>query len=248
MIKKIKLENKKGSHVGVVVSFAIFITFLVFLYAILEPTTVRQRDKQYILDYLKINLLGNTTGNLTTMIIEIEGPIPKTCVQLQNVPEETIPEEVWHNLLFVHPNGESLEYYLKQNKIYVYCGLGFDGFLTVYYGEDIIGKENDGLEKDCHPHETTVGFVRTFSEIFGIKMVQLNDTYYADYEVLKAHLGIPEGTEFSFYLLDGERNVIISAEMYPAPTDRAVHVEETPIQYIDEGGNTLFGFLVIKVW
>ena len=43
MIKKIK--SKKGSHVGVVVSFVIFVTFLIFLYTIIQPATVREKDR-----------------------------------------------------------------------------------------------------------------------------------------------------------------------------------------------------------
>ncbi len=30
------MKNKRGSHVGVVVSFVIFVTFLIFLYTILD--------------------------------------------------------------------------------------------------------------------------------------------------------------------------------------------------------------------
>ena len=55
MIKKI--ISKKGSHVGVVVSFVIFVTFLVFLYTIVQPATVREKDRQYLLDYLTLNLI-----------------------------------------------------------------------------------------------------------------------------------------------------------------------------------------------
>ena len=54
-------KNRKGSHVGVVVSFVVFVTFLVFLYLIIQPATIRERDKQYILDYLKLNLVSNST-------------------------------------------------------------------------------------------------------------------------------------------------------------------------------------------
>ena len=32
------MENKKGSHVGMILSFALFITFVVFIYTIVNPT------------------------------------------------------------------------------------------------------------------------------------------------------------------------------------------------------------------
>ena len=247
MIKKI--ISKKGSHVGVVISFVVFVTFLVFLYTIIQPATVREKDKSYILDYITLNLIGDSTGNITSLIIQIEGPIPKTCVQLQNVPEETIPGDMWHNLVFRNPTGENLDYYLKQNKIYIYCGLNFDGIINTYYSEDTIGQENDALSKDCYPHENTFGYIKTFSEVFETKMYELNESYYTDYEALKIALGIPFGTEFNFYIYNSDRSeIIISAKIQEPPTDRSVFVQETPIQYIDENGNKMFGFLKVEIW
>ena len=58
--------NKRGSHVGVILSFAIFITFMVFLYFIIEPAIRIQGDKQNILDNLERELLEKFSANLTT--------------------------------------------------------------------------------------------------------------------------------------------------------------------------------------
>ena len=256
MIKKISRKNKKGSHVGVVVSFVIFITFLVFLYAILEPVTVRHRDKQYILDYLKFNLLGEATGNMTTMLLKVDEPVgPQPCLNLQQIidgeepiEEGCIPEYMVNNLMF-KTSEEQFTYERNSGNLRVNTGTGFQGIITIIYSEDFEPLPYDGVP-GCSPKSYRVGFVRTFSEVFGVKMLQLNETYYLDYKGLKAQLGIPEGTEFNFYVYDGARSEppIISAEMYPVPTDTTVYVEETPIQYIDENGDTVFGFLLVKIW
>lgn len=239
--------NKKGSHVGVVVSFVIFVTFLIFLYTMLQPITVKERGREYILDYLTLNLLGEATGNLTTMVIHIDEEVnpPFTCVQLQNF-NQHLDRSLWGNLLFNDPDGNEITYEERNNKIYVNTGTGFSGILTVYYSENIIGEQES--MSPCSPHETNVGYIRSFSELFGTKMYELKDEYDLNYEGLKAHLGIPEGTEFNFYVLDGARKPIISAEMYKIPTDRSVYVEETPIQYLNEDGNMIFGFLLVKIW
>jgi len=252
-------KNKKGSHVGVVVSFVIFVTFLVFLYVILHPVTAREREKQYILDYLILNILGESEGNLTTMIINVEYPVHhnKDCLNLNQIllsegeplEEGKIPFEMWGHLSFTS-NGTQYSYYIKnKNNLYVGVPPLFQGILTVVYSEDITPDPADDLS-NCDPHAYPLGYIRTFSEIFETKIHELEEEYYDNYEGLKAFLGLPEDTNFNFYVYDSERNEppIIECKIQEPPTTISVFVEETPIQYTDESGNKMFGFLIVEVW
>jgi len=245
MIKKI--VNKKGSHVGVVVSFVIFVTFLIFLYTILQPATVRERDRQYILDYLTLNIIGNSSGEISTLIINvIESTGAKNCINMQTI--YPYIEGYENNLLIKNDSNFILSYsFNPSTDVWIETGEDFTGILKVYSGDEVVrSPESDAT--GCLPRLSSTGYVKSYSEIFESKIEDLNETYYADYEGLKVELGLSEGTEFNFYILDSLRNVIISAEIQPPPTDRSVYVEETPIQYIDKNGNTLFGFLVVKIW
>jgi len=249
MIKKI--ISKKGSHVGMVVSFVMFVTFLVFLYTIIQPVTVREKDKNYILDYIALNLLGNTTVEMSTLIINVDEPIQgdKDCINLQQIGINQIPLELRKNLIFKTPEGESLVYQdVNDNVIHVRTGNNFLGIIRVYASEEFSGLiESVG---GCDPHAYPIGNLKFYSEMSEEKMYELNESYYTDYEGLKIELGIPEGTEFNFYIYDSQRSEppIISADIQEPPTDRSVFVEETPIQYTNENGDTLFGFLKIEVW
>lgn len=248
-MKMRKINNKKGSHVGIVVSFVIFVTFLVFLYTIIQPVTVRERSKDYVLEYLTLNLIGNSTGNMTTMIIDVtESTGNQDCLNMQDFPE--VPESERNNLLIKNSSDFIFPYEYRGNEdVWIQTGTNFIGILKVYFGSDL-EKSPLSTATGCNPRAYTVGYVKTFSEIFETKMVEMNETYYADYEGLKAYLGIPPGTEFNFYIYDSQRSEppVISAENQEPPTDRSVFVEETPIQYSDENGNKLFGFLVVKIW
>lgn len=56
---------KKGSHVGMMISFVIFVTFLVFLYSILQPVIKIRQNKELVLDSLKtelVNMLDSPTS------------------------------------------------------------------------------------------------------------------------------------------------------------------------------------------
>jgi len=249
MIKSI--TNKKGSHVGVVVSFVIFITFLVFLYSIIQPATVRERDKNYILDYLTFNLLGNTSIETSNLIIYVEDlQVGKDCVNIQQLDLEQIPLGLRGYMIFKNSSGDLLDYWQQNdNTLLIKTGEGFQGIINV---QAIMGidAQNDTSFGGCDPHSVPMGNLKIDTEIFEGKIYELNETYYADYEGLKAHFGIPLGAEFNFYVYDGARSEppIVKAEIQPSPTDRSVFTEETPIQYVDESGNTLFGFLKIEVW
>ena len=58
--------NKKGSHVGMMLSFVIFVTFLVFLYSILYPMIKTGQDKKLVLDNLILELAGMLDSNYTS--------------------------------------------------------------------------------------------------------------------------------------------------------------------------------------
>ncbi len=61
--------EKKGSHVGMMLSFIIFITFFVFLYTVLQPIIKTEQNKKLILDSLEIELVEMLA---TTHILELE--------------------------------------------------------------------------------------------------------------------------------------------------------------------------------
>ena len=121
-----KRIGKRGSHVGVVISFVIFVTFLAFLYSILQPTTIRERDRQYVLDYLSLNLIGNATGNMTTMLVNVDEPVsPQSCVNLQQIiNDDEIPEYMISNLAF-QTSEEAFTYEVNSPNIRVNTGNGF---------------------------------------------------------------------------------------------------------------------------
>ncbi|MCK5624932.1 hypothetical protein KAI04_03770 [Candidatus Pacearchaeota archaeon] len=242
------------------VSFVIFITFLVFLYTIIQPVTVREKGKEYVLDYINLNLIESSTGELTTMVVNVLDPISppsKTCINLQGIlldegdpsEEGKIPFEMMNHLSFTSEDQEFTYYAQNSNNLYVDVGSEFSGIITLTYSEEIIKFPYEG-EGDCDPHSYPTGYIKISVELFESNMLELNESYYLDYEALKTELAIPKGTEFNFYIYDSQRNEppIISAENNVPPEGISIFVQETPIQYLNEEGNTMFGFLKVEVW
>ena len=64
--------NKKGSHVGMMLSFVIFVTFLVFLYSVLYPMIKLGQNKKLILDNLIIEMVEMLDSNYTSGSIKTD--------------------------------------------------------------------------------------------------------------------------------------------------------------------------------
>lgn len=61
--------KKKGSHVGVMISFGVFMIALVFLYSILQPSLQLERDKDLIFDNLisgLVEIFGKDSTSYTS--------------------------------------------------------------------------------------------------------------------------------------------------------------------------------------
>jgi len=196
------MRNKRGSHVGFVISFVIFITFLVFLYAILQPTITRERSKVYVLDYLSFNLINASSSEVTTLTINVLGPTGtgnQNCLNMQSFPE--IPDEEKDNLLFKDISDVVFPYEVRGNgDVWIETGTDFVGIITVFYSEDL-NSSPLSTAQGCNPKSNTIGVVKTITEVLEGNIIELKDKYIANYEGLKDDLGIPEGTEFSFKLL-----------------------------------------------
>lgn len=247
-------ESRKGSHVGFIMSFLIFVTFVVFLFSILQPTIQKERTKNYVLDNLKLTLLENASSEVTSVSISIEESTGnKFCARLNSVDEEAIPEEYRENLIIKNSSEDVLNYTLSggENVIEIETGQYFTGTLTAYYSNTFSESETS-VSGGCTPYspndEYVVGTIKTYSESTESDFLELNETYYEDYENLKVSLGVPEGTEFSFSLLNSTRDEIFTSEIESPPESINIYVSEVPTKYISEGGETEFGFLRIKVW
>ena len=83
MKKKMNM-NKLGSHVGMIISFVIFITFIVFLYSVVKPAITTGEDKKTILSALEMQILNNISANLTSASIQVNRVLNPNnpCVEL----------------------------------------------------------------------------------------------------------------------------------------------------------------------
>ena len=241
--------NKRGSHVGVVLSFVIFVTFIIFLYSITEPAMRMQRDKESLLDYLKIELIKRFSANLTSVAVMTNKTVKESCVELVNLTEEV---EVDSHLIIKDEKGDISLAKISGNDLFIDRVIYESElvFFKIYNSEEFEALDEGAMEgcKELKRDEKgyIIGLVRTDEYIFEKKIIDLINEYETNYDNLKTNeLKIPSGSEFGFSLIYSNETRIGTEEKNISTN---IYAREIPIQYVDEEANINSGFINIKVW
>ncbi len=243
-------KNKCGSHVGMILSFAIFITFIVFLYSVLNPAVKTGEDKTATLEYLQMQIVKNVSSNLTGATIAwTEAVNPSdNCIQLNNLlgflgipfPYRVIIKNE-NNIILPQP------YLISEDSpdLEINRATSEERFFRIYNSPE--------FETPSASHSGTcsglsnydIGSVTGGGYVFEKRMYTLFNYYENNYEMLKTEFKVPPGSEFGFGFVQSNGTVIIVGE---PPKTANVHVSELPIQYINGDANILSGFINVKVW
>jgi hypothetical protein len=236
---EMKKKSCRGvvSHVGVVLSFVIFVTFIIFLYIIIRPA-VDSENKQNLLDNIKDIIVENSSADLVSASVFI-GDVPQNCVRLVGFLSKV---EMGNRIIAINENGEVLTNEISGQDLYVRKN-NDEKFLKIYGSEEFDVTEN-GTMPGC-VSSYTLGLVRTEKIVFEKPIIQLIDNYNSDYESLKEELNIGSGNDFSlgFTYANGtsvstqEREIIAN-----------VFINEFPVQYISESAAREPGSLSVGIW
>jgi len=226
-----------------VLSFVIFITFIIFIYAIIRQA-IGTENKQNLLDYLKEVLIENSSTELTSVSVLIDKENAQTCVQLSGFFDEM---EIGNRIIVRNNYGDVLNAKISGQDLFVQK-TGNEIFLKVYESDEF-NNITEGTISPCQPLSEGLqgyifGLIRSKKNIFEKRIIQIIENYNNDYESLKEELNIA-GNEFrlDFIYPNGtsisteEKEVLVS-----------VFVDEFPIQYISKDAVRELGSLNVGVW
>jgi len=248
---------KRGSHVGVVLSFVIFITFLIFIYSILQPVMKVERDKQFLIDYLETALIKNISTDLISMTISLnysEEPFPPgggsyDCFNISHAQgSEGLNSDI--NIFIKDKYNSPLNHSSADELLKIYwppADHGRKNYSKIYYSEEPFFQYTF-TPILCHSprgENLSLGLTRTQEYAFETKMFRLVDNYNADYEQIKEDLNVPNQGEFGFSFIFNNESIIETSEKQ---TSGNVYVAEIPIEYVDVYANISSGYLKLKVW
>ena|SRR3989338_316079 len=255
-------EKRGTSHLGFVLSFVIFLTFLLFMYAMIEPVLKIQPGKETLLNDVKNKIVGEfEVEDLVIVTVKNTSDITsqQDCIVLQHIiglEEDQIPESyVQNNYLSIRDlSGNNFDYVASAGDklkigVWVAGDLKKEGyFLKIYYSEEV--KDNSGVTgTGCTPTDDyeMSSKVTEESYISESKITDLKNSYETDYAALKTSLDIPAGSDFTFTFSSPDNSTSISPENVDIP-DTNIYVSSFPIDYFDSDANLKLGILKVTVW
>ena len=240
------IKAKKGiSHVEMILSFVIFVGFLIFLIAIFKPFSIEQ--KGVYTENIERSILDYASVNITFLAIKVSNvPIDKTCFEFEY--KFSSPPYPQKNIIVKN----SSEIYFKTEKQGNNINIqGGNNFYYILSSETFT--ENSFIPGACHDAIVALGLSREYKMLSYQKIEDIKNRYSNDYNALAQELGIPASKSFSFSIRDNQNNFILRTE---EPKGKfTVTARDIPVQIIHENsnygsvaGNITYAKLNIKVW
>lgn len=227
------LKTRKGSHVGFMISFAIFILFLVFAYTTIGYGEVDSETKENAMTNLEINFMKEIMEEVVIVSVYENQP-DYDCVNFDAGNFENYSNYV------VKANGTNVD----ASKSEGILKMEYNGEATlfkIYFSNESF---NNSGTTNTNCIESSIKSVQKRKEIFEEEIISLKEAYES-YNTLKNTLNIPLERDFSFEFEYSNGTILQTREKNISGD---VYVKEIPINYFDRNGNYLDGKLRLKIW
>jgi hypothetical protein len=246
-----KNKNKKASHVGMILSFVIFITFTVFVYTLISPNINTAESKKLLLNEIGLVLINNMSSEFTSLSISIPASANPTtnCITLEGI---LLYAEISPNVI-VRDAGQTDQpaHYNPStdfNNLRINRAMTSLLFFKIYSSPEFEKIPEETIAScSAVPFESgyQIGSLNSGKYIFLKNVISLADYYSRFYDQLKTGLKISPGNEFGFeFTLSNGTKISAVGDL---PTQN-IYAEDIPVQYIDDDANILSGFINVKVW
>ncbi len=231
-------KNKKGTHVGVIISFVLFITILVFLYSMIEPTIKSQKNKQYFLDYVEGELIKNVSGVLTSWTVKnTTSIIYPGCLRVNNTELGT----VGLNSIVKDRNNQQVNSKISGEFLEIEWTSFGGSFYKIYYSNETF--------KSTTSFPCTGGYEPAIITSSGRTVKYVSRTKIANvinnFQDFQNGLNIPPGYYFSLSFTYSNGTKISAGE---TNVSTSVYAKEKIVQYLDDEANINKGIINIRVW
>jgi len=232
------MKFKKGSHVDVVISFVIFIVFLMFVFILIKPAGNFKIDEKQTAEYLKLSIEDRASSEILLVhLINTSSRGNYDCLSL-DLTGLGVTGGDW---IAKNYEGNSVEGMKSVN-----LDLKWEdeyGFFKIYFSEN---KFNDYTTSDSLTClEGEIKSVKNSSEFLERDILNLISDYNSDYDALKEEFKISGSEEFIFRFEYSNRTIV-----GPPLVDVKgnIYAEKYSISYLDKEGNKEQGYFILYVW
>lgn len=246
-MKKMR-KNKRGvSHIEMILSFVIFIGFLLFVFIILNPLK-KPVNNDVLVDKLEYEVAKQLNTNLISQTIKVnDSAVRKDCFSI-----DRLNNTEGMGLIVKDSAGGEVPASVSGESVLVESGKEF--YKLMY--NDNFAESDDNLD-DCQAlsdGEYELGVVRTDEIISYDKILSFIERYKTDYEALKEELKLPKANDFAVIFFDTSQEYLINDEDYDTavnskiPQKASVSAKNINIQILETSGAVKSGILNLRVW
>jgi len=234
----------------VVLSFVIFIAFLFFIFTVLQPKlNLSGKDKQSIVDYLRVELLNNFTSNLTTIFINVSRShiTGQSCLTLFNFMINASP--ISPRLFVQNGSNANLSSVVAGSDLEIKIENSDNPLFKVYESllfADITGTGFSNCKKLYLNADYSLTLKKTDLYVFESIINSTIQNYKSNYPSLKTAFNIPPDSEFGLIFKNAEG--IINQPSFNITQSSNVYTDDIPILYVGKEGYIKSGSLEILVW
>ncbi len=231
MKNKILLKDRRGSHVGVIASFTIFILFLVGIYLATQPLLKTEKDREVLLESLWVETTNLLSNEMTTVVINSSGTANCTRVNYSLVGQlGEIGIGIAKDI-----NGVQLKTGYSSQSLDINLTGTIENILWAYYSKEF---SPPGTVCSGAVEWAQIKSIRNGNYVFEKRVLSAINNF----ESFKGNLSIPQENkmEMEFTLANGTPVKTTISEI-----DRDVFVKERKVQYVNGNATILYGKLKI---
>lgn len=236
------IKTKKGAaaHMEIILSFVIFLVFVVFVLVFFNPlkkypalTTNLDTTESIILDVVSINLT-TVSLNLNMSAAIPAAATPGDCFSLVlPLPNKIIAKDENLNAVNARNNDPLIDFEFSGQKFY-----------KIYSSNELVEDIPVGACSLLPASDYSLGVQKIEKKISYSKLAKFNDDYTNDYEQLKMDLNLTN--EFNVAVKIGSE-YLFKAEKYK-PKSIEIMAKDVPIEILDENASIIYGIMNIQVW
>ncbi len=229
-----KNRKKGAAHIELILSFVIFIGFLIFLLAIFKPFSSQEGSSIY-LDVLERGITENTSVKVYSFTLKLSEPI-SPCFWFEG--------DYIGNVKVKDKDNNFVGAFINKKKIYINSDKTFfyifssPAFEANPFNIDGCKKPEDG--------KYTLGLLRSFSKLSYSKLELLKQTYESDYIEIKKELKLPASENFLFILKETNGRIIL--EVNKTIPKGKVLSRNIPTEVVYANGTIKYAVLNIQTW
>ena len=250
--KRLKAENryysmygclnsfKRGiSAIEMIVSFILFLGFLVFIFAFMNPLSMPA--SRSLLTTLETSFNENATIEIETIPFAINEENVIGCFQIE--------KEFGNNFFITDKDRKNVNFKIEGNKItienkgkfyYINKGISVPGAYTCLNPQTL----QKGEKKLGNAYSLSVP--RTETMYYSKYLAEINKSYYNNYSGLRQDLKFPESSDFAIVVFDESKNKMFEMTK-PLPRTNILS-KEFPVEILSENGVIIKGYMRLLVW